>query len=267
MQETVESGAPVAVETNVELPAEDNGIVGESTTHPQEPEPEAKTEPEKEPDSSEEKAKKPGGWKRKLDRQAAYIQELESKLNGANQPQQAKAGNEPPKESDYDNVMDWITAQAEYVADKKLSDYQQKQMQEQEVQQLQKMIASHEEREAAYEQEVPDYEEKISVIRDSGLLTPDIQKAVLSSDMSEKIAYHLGNYPSDLLVMQNLKGQALKQAIATIEDFIENQPKTAVKQTRAAAPISPVTSKAGASTKAPTEMTQQEIEAWRYGRK
>ena len=257
----------------------DDNVVIENSNTPVEEVPEVEQAPEgteeaetsEKPEEPQDKEpRKPG--RRERQRQREFEQVLQEKAKLEQELQRFKSGTkdqvtEEPKIEDYDDVIAWSKAQAKWEAKQELNAYKAEQEQAQEQQYLQKQVAEHEAREEAFQQQFPDYEEKVTALVQSGLITPEVQKAVVSSDMSERIAYHLTQFPSDALQLaqigQSGNKQAMRQAIATIEDFIESNPQVAaVKQTKATSPISPVKSNSGSTTPDPTKMSLREFEKW-----
>ena len=271
---------------------EQDGIVTESSTHEikpddqvveaeqaeQEPVEKAESDEQSPDDSSEKPSKRPGRRERQLERErqenlriTARNQELEALVAKLKPESQGKSENGEPQEADYDNVLDYLKAQskwdAEQAAESKLTAYQQKQAEAAEEAQFVQRLDALEEREEVFAQQIPDYHEKVDALVSTGVITKDVLKAIVSSDISEQVAYHLTQYPQDAYLMAQMGNnkQALNQAVRQIENFIESNPITAVKQTKAAAPIKPVQSKAGTSNKIPDADTdQQDYERWRY---
>ena len=247
---------------NQELPPQDDSIKVEQSV-PESDEPEAKPE-EETPEEPSEKAKKPNRRERQLER---LRQENETLRRETEALRTGKSTlDKEPQEADYENVLDFIKDFSKWEAKQGVNAYKAEQEQQAELIEFQKNIAAHEEREQAFEQQYPDYSDKVTQLLQSGLVTPEMQKAVVQSDMSAEIAYHLTQYPNDALLMAQMGNDKakLKQAIAQIEDFIESNPTTVVKQTSAASPINPVKAKSVTSNKDPADMTQPEYEAWRY---
>lgn len=201
-------------------------------------------------DGSEKKARnRPGREERESFRLQQEVQQLREQLakqsNGAN-PQNPNNADTGPKLEDFEDALEYAEARAEWKIEQKLKARDEAQQQVVQQKQFQELVAHHEEREEAYMETVPDYEEKVTSLLQSGYVTPDIQVAVLQSDMSPQIAYHFANHEggmNDLAILHSLQGnpQALNAAIKQIETFIKGSPvDAAVKKTSAPQPISPV---------------------------
>lgn len=199
-------------------------------------------------DGSEKKVRnRPGREERESFRLQQEVQQLREQLakqsNGANP--QNPTEDTGPKLEDFDDALEYAEARAEWKIEQKLKARDEAVTQAAQQKQLQELVAHHEEREEAYMETVPDYEEKVTNLLQSGYVTPDIQVAVLQSDMSPQIAYHFANHEggmNDLAILHSLQGnpQALNAAIKQIEAFIKGTPaQAAVKKTSAPPPISP----------------------------
>lgn len=280
----------------------EDGITYESTTNPEAntvknteatPKDEKVEQQPKEPaegseDNGEDEAapkKKTGGFKKKVEKltvenmqKDAEIMRMRAELEKHTKPaatetkEAAAVNNGEPQEKDYENVIDFIKDHQKWAAGEAINGF--KTEQERAAQDKIKIEreAAHEVRLMDFVQTTPDYAEKVTAAVNTGLVTPQMEEAILSSSMSEKVSYHLANYPSDLVALNQIAGnpQALKVAINTIEQFITNNPGTkavAVKQTNATAPISPIGKSASTAQKDFKDMSVDELEAWRYGRK
>jgi hypothetical protein len=106
---------------------------------------------------------------------------------------------------------------------------------------LQKQTEALAQRAEIVRAEKPDYDEKVSGLIESRLITPDIEREILSSPIGADVAYHLAEYGADLMTLRGLPAEALPKAIKAIEDFIKkggNQQEKP-KITKAEPPIAP----------------------------
>ena len=89
--------------------------------------------------------------------------------------------------------------------------------------------------------EKPDFDEKVTALLDSHLITPDIEKAIMASPIGADIGYHLALYGSDLMTLRGLPVESLPNAIKAIEAFIKEGGNKQYKPrvTQAQPPISP----------------------------
>ncbi len=106
---------------------------------------------------------------------------------------------------------------------------------------LQKQIQALAERAEIVRAEKPDYDEKVVGLIESKLITPDIEREILSSPISADVAYHLAEYGADLMTLRGLPAEALPKAIKAIEAFIKKggEPQEKPKITKAEPPIAP----------------------------
>lgn len=224
--------------------AEKAAEVEVKTDHPPEAEP-AKEEGE----GNSEAPKKKGGYQRKLERANEEISRRDQEIAQLREQLNGKSGSEPseakePLESDFDNVIDFMKAHQEWIADKKASEkldgYKKEQLQAAEQAQLVQKVQKTQQLTEAYAETVPDYYEKVDPLLESGLIGEDIVKVALDYDTAPQIAYHLANHQADLITVLSLKNNpsALKLAFDTLDQHIKGS-SAAVRQTKAAAPITP----------------------------
>ena len=241
------------------------------------PEPKAKVEAPVEddegPDSSDDE-----GVEKKKSRRARQIERLrldnealarelaaerakQSKPVAENQPQQTKS-DQPPKIEDFTDVLDFIDAKAEYIADKKLNGYKTEieerelaRTKEAEALEYGKLTQAYEEKIATIIPDNPDFPQKVQAYINAGLVTEPVEKAVLRSEMPEQVALHLTKFPGDMLELSKITDpNQARIAIQKIEDFIlDNQESSQGKVTQASAPITPIGKKAATSTKDPSK--------------
>lgn len=260
------NGQSVESEQNI-LPAD---VVDASEAHEdgssEIPDEQAQAEGDKKPeaDSSE---KRPNRRERQLERERQANAELRAEIERLRAGKQSQGVDAEPKLEDFDDAIEWSKAQAKWEAKQALEVYKAEQQKQVQQAQLQELIAEHEEREEAYFESVPDYEEKVTALLQSGYVTPEIQVAVLHSDMSPQLAYYFANYTDgqqDLMALQSIKNNpaALRQAISKIEAYVKQHSGTAVKTTKAAPPINPPKSNVGGNSKDFASMSQKEMDKY-----
>lgn len=233
------------VETNVVPEAEPEKVEPkeDKTTEAETPATEPKAEPT-EPKPINPRTAQRKAEKERLIREAAVATEknaaLEARIkelekSNAPEPEQPKARDlsKEPNIQDYDDVLEYTEDRAEYRARQAYNDQASKA-------ELQKQTEALAERMDIVRAEKPDFDEKVSALMQSRLVTPDIEKAMLASPIGADIGYHLANYGSDLMTLRGLPPESLPQAIKAIEAFIKKggeQEKP--KITKAAPPITP----------------------------
>jgi hypothetical protein len=285
-----DSGAFVAVEQSQEIQSSD-GVSVVSTTHPiKEPDPEPTTTEEaiaSVPDDEnldgdvdeelsdpqeEHRPKKKGGFQRRLERLERHNQELAAELSKYKSPAPENTAvlndDAPPRESDFEDVLDFIDARDEWK-------YNQRKKQEELQKTEQGKVAYEQELEIKYVESInelakqdPEIWEKIADLNEAGVVSKNLQDAVYGSDLKAEITKHLVTYPQDAKILSSLPREQLFKSIGALEILLSeskrSQQKTVVRQTQAAAPINPVRGNASGNLKDPAEMSQSEYEAWRY---
>ena len=242
------------VETNIATePVEEQAKVVE----------EVQAEPTPTEESQEKKSINPRTLARKAEkerliRENATMAEKLKQYETAQQPKQEakpeRDTSQEPNIQDYDDVLEYVEAKAAYIA---------KQTYTKEASELskKKQIESFAERAEIVRAEKPDFDEKLNFVLDSGLLEPQIEDAIMSSNMSAEVAYHLAQYPADLVTLRGLPEAGLPKAMKAIEAFIKNAGATqeAPRVTKAQPPITPP----GTATKTDRSLSsysQEEIE-------
>ena len=236
---TAPADAPVedrfTVETNVVPEAEPEQVEPEKdkTTEVDTPATEPKAEPT-EPKSINPRTAQRKAEKERLLRDNAVLAErlrqYEQQQAPFSEQPKAKDLSKEPNIQDYDDVL-------EYTRDVNRYD----RMQELSQAEMQKQTQALAERAEVVRAEKPDFDEKISALVQSQLITPDIEKAILASPIGADISYHLAEYGSDLMTLRGLPTESLPKAIKAIEAFIKNGPgeQEQPKITKATPPITP----------------------------
>lgn len=160
---------------------------------------------------------------------AERIRQFEQERSSISELPKAKDLSKEPNIQDYDDVVEYTLDVARYERRKEASEAE-----------LNKQTQALAERAEAVRAEKPDFDEKVSALVHSQLVTPDIEKAILASSMGADVTYHLAQYGSDLMTLRGLPPAELPKAIKAIEAFINSgseQEKPRV--TKAAPPITP----------------------------
>lgn len=278
------SGDSVAVEQP------NNEITYESTSHPVQDAGESQdsTTTDEGLESQEEKPesegsegtkkKAPGSVRKKikiehLTNEVSQLKAQLAQLQGQSAPKE-QAGSDPdkePSETDYENVLDYLKAHQKWTAKQELQSYTKEQK---ELSQQQAAEAAYQVKEQAYVERLmplaqadPELVDRLEQYEQQGLITKHLESAVFDSPMGEKITEYLDKNPQDFLKFQGLTEAQTYKAIGLLEAKLSNpqgQEAAAVRKTSAAAPIKPIGKQASTANKKPEEMTQEEIEAWRY---
>jgi len=251
------------VETNIE-PEPKQEVAEESPKEViDKPETEPKQEPQ-EPKSTISRNAQKKAARELLIRENAIkderIRHLEAEFAKLN-PQEPKP--EVKQERDYSkepNITDYEDV-LEYNRD--IAKYEARQAFQEETSKLskQKQIEAFEEKADVLRAEKPDFDEKLLAVRQSGLVEPQVEDAIMSSGMSAEVLYHLAQYPSDLVQLRGLPKELLPKAMKTIEAFIKQGATVEEKPrvTKAQPPITPPGNTAK-TDRSINSYTQEEIE-------
>lgn len=128
----------------------------------------------------------------------------------------------------------------------------------------QRLVEAFDEQAEAIKVDMPDFENRVIELYNSGLVTKEINDAVLSAPNSAELAKHFVNFPGDLKALSNYKPEAIPQALKQISNWMKTQASVPAnnqkRQTQASAPITPVGQKASIS-KNLDSLTQEELES------
>jgi len=189
---------------------------------------------------------------------AEEIRQLKAENAKYKQPEKpeakAKDFSQEPNIQDYDDALEYSRDIAKYEAIQAFKQGTSKLTQ-------QKQIDAYNESIELVKASKPDFEEKASALVDSGLVTPEIESAVLSSNLKAELTYHLAQYGGDLMALRGIPKELLPNAIKEIESFIKKggaQPEKP-RVTQATPPITPPSSN-GKTNRSVSSYTQEEIE-------
>lgn len=241
---TVQTDSPVedrfTVETNVVPENVEPEKVEPSTEKTTEVET-TDSEPDEEP--TEKKSINPRTAQRKAEKErlirenavlAERLRQYEQEKATASDEPKARDLSKKPDIQDYDDVLEYTEDLATWKAGE-IFESRTSQLN------LQKQTEALAQRAEIVRAEKPDFDEKVGGLIESGLLTADIEKAILSSSIGADVSYHLAEYGADLMTLRGLPAEALPKAIKAIEDFIKkggNQQEKP-KITKAEPPIAP----------------------------
>jgi hypothetical protein len=247
------------VESNVESEVKPEKADTKETKEDITPEQEPKKEPpEVKPVNPRTLARR--AEKERLIRENAVMAEKLKQLESAKKEPEAKTNHDPsiePSIDDFEDVFDYNKAVMKHELYLHNKEQEIKVSKETE----QKQLNAFMQRAEIVRTEKPDFDERVSALVQSDMLTPDIEKAMLSSEMSADISYHLSQYGADLMTLRGLPANLLPKAIKSIEAFIKegSTPQEKPRITQAAPPITPP----GSTTKTDRSISsysQEEIE-------
>jgi hypothetical protein len=221
---------PQATEENVATPEQ-----SEPETASEEQQPESKVFTQEEVDKIVQKRLQK--LERKLERQQI---EQETRAKVQQEQQQAPVDIPKPKESDFEVYSDYLEALSDWKVDVKL---RQREI-EQQTRAQRESQKSAQEREAARQQELiekgeekyDDFEEVIKADRNE--YSRAAYLAMLESDISAELLYHLASNPEEGKRIAALPAFAQAKEIGKLEDKLLAKP--AKKQSNAPPPISPI---------------------------
>jgi len=262
-------------ESAVETQSDDNYIV-----HSEEMAKEAKAEADaqdvqphteeseshEEEETEEAPVRQKNGYKQKLEKERAEkariadenaaLKEQLAKYNPPKQETKVDADLEPT-ESDFETPYDYFKALSKWEARQVIRDERaaEKQANEQsrQVQALQAKVERVSEQVDANPDAYPDFDEKMDALTEQGLITQSVANAVLDCDNAADVAYHLANNPQELKSLMGKSDAEVIRYIAKLEAKLE-APVVNVRQTRAAAPISPIKNSGSGNTQSPDKM-------------
>lgn len=246
----------------------ENVVQNEGQEAAQEVENEVKPEPPKEEPI-------PKGVQKRIDRAVRQKYEAEARANElerrlreieqhSRQPQtQQKLAGEP-KIDQFENIEDYVSAKAAFVADQRIQQTltaRERAEAEQRAQAAQQQTAdTWNKRVQLATAELPDFEDVISS-SDIRFNEPSVLQAIQESDIGPKIAYYLASNHDEADDIAQLRGSAAIRAIGRIEAKLE---LGKANITKTPPPIEPAGTKAKA-VKSPAEMNATEFARWRKG--
>lgn len=258
MTEQNNGGSP-AVESK-----DDYVLASEQEAAEQEPAQDAGKPEQTDTQDDQPKPKKLGGYQRRIQNQQSEIMQLRQQieqLQAAQNSQAQKPADKPaaaqvkadgePDMNDFENVLDYLKAHQKWEsaqAIKSFKDNETKAAQEQKAaQEFQEKQASFDERVETIIEKVPDFYERAADLYRQGLVTAEMERAVLDSPVGEMVTLYYMAHPHELQELVGKSEAQVYRAVALVEAKLVGvqQPASVGKPTRAAAPINPVKSSQG----------------------
>ena len=220
-----------------------------------------------------EEGKKKAGIEKRISELTAKRREAEARAADAERRLAEALGaggddkEKAPSLDSFDSYDDFVDARARFVARQEFK------AQQRESAESGKKVANGQREDvlkAEFSAKVDDARSRIADF-DAVAFNPDVpvtaamQAAILESDMSADIAYHLGKNPDLAYRLTTMSPLSVAREIGRIEQSILSAPVN-VKATQAPDPIRPVNQRAPAA-KNPDEMTDSEYFAWRKAQK
>ena len=219
--------------------------VADEATEQQEEQPkkEARTYTQEDVDRIVKKAKRNASY---LARKEAEAELYRAQAERTAQPQRQQVQEDaPPKREDFDDYETYLEARADYRADQKVKEVLQQHGQRSQQQAVQ---SSEQERLTRYSQDldkarssIPDFDD---VVESADVpVTQKMREAILESDVGALLTYHLAKNPAEAERIAKLSPNAQLKAIGVIEASLASKP--APQQSKAPAPIKPLSSSSG----------------------
>ena len=209
----------------------------------------------------------PEELQKKFDRDAAaqrrkYERDLQTEREQRIRLEERLARVAPERESDpgmptidkFENFDDYVTAKAEYIASKTLSEHEKRQAQQRAQAAQQQTVEAWNKRVAAAD--IPDFHDIVAA--SDVPMTSVMQQAIMESENGPKLAYHLAVNPAEAERIAAMTPIGAVRALMLIEEGF----KKTVAVSKATPPIKPVGSSAGAR-KDPGSMSDAEYLKWR----
>jgi hypothetical protein len=144
-----------------------------------------------------------------------------------------------PKPSDYTDAFKYAADLAEWKSQAGIKKWQQDQIEAQKKHEAEKVVQAHWKRVAAAQKEFPDYQETMDGAKNLTLTEREVQNAVIESDMSAKILYHLAKNPDEVGKINDMSVRGALRYLGKLESQLEKPaptPAPAVQQRRPAPP-------------------------------
>jgi hypothetical protein len=194
------------------------------------------------------------------------IAELRAQLNPALPTLPNANPDKEPQVTDYPDVLDYLKAHQKWEAQEAIKQFQENQKKEAETKASEtekaKKVDAYNERLKPVLEQIPDLPDRVTELAEQGLITPQLENAVLDSPMGELLTVYFLQNPQELVSMRGLNEAQTYRQVALVEAKLQgqiSQPVAASKKTNAAAPINPIGKKSTTATKSPDEMSQEEF--------
>lgn len=277
VDETAEQDSAESDPANTEASEEAETEKDESEADDSEQEPEAK-------DSEKDKPKKKGGFQRRIDklnaRATASQQEAEywkqQALKGAGEPKadakvekpQADQAGKPDPET-FDTHTEYVEALTDWKIEQREKASLEKAQKSQLETEHEKLLKTHFDRVNSFREKTTDFMEVLESVDDLPV-SPTVQEIIVASENGPELMFELAKNRAEYERINKLPPLAAARELGRIEAKLaassETKPTTEIKkQTKAPAPIAPVSSKGGSKEKSifDPELSQAEYERLR----
>lgn len=174
---------------------------------------------------------------------------------------QKEATPERPQEDQYEDYSEYLEAVADWKAEVKLREYQQRQEQERRQTQAQQTKQQKQqtfvENAQKMQADAPDFWQVATTFP----MSDAMEEAILDSEQGPQVAYHLGQHPEQATRIAQMSPYAAAREIGRLEQKLSIPTKPAT--TSAPDPVKPVGGSGEGRTKTPDQMSTKEWMAWR----
>jgi hypothetical protein len=176
-------------------------------------------------------------------------------------PKPKQESGERPKADDFKTLDEYLEALSDWKIEQRLKEKAEREKSERErdtnEQDIRRAVASFSEKAEKVREEYEDFDEV--VFESDYTVTPVMYQAIMTSDMSPKIAYYLGKNPNEATRIAGLPPPAQMREIGKIEAKLSAPAPTQPKPSGAPAPITPVSGGKG-SDGSPSD--SDDIKTW-----
>lgn len=218
-------------------------------------------------DDSEDRPKrrrKPTRAERENRRLRQEMAEIRQQLSRQGQPTEPVKQAEPPKQQDYEEYADYLSAKVEYEAEQRvkqsLASERQSIRREAAEAQIQARVEAYKERIEDARDKYDDFDEVAGEGNPDLPISPVMADAIMSSDIGTDIQYHLGNNPELAAKINRMAPVLQAKEIGKLEEKLS---APVVKRHTEAPPPPKTVSGKSSVQKDPAKMSQREYEAWR----
>jgi hypothetical protein len=201
--------------------------------------------------------------KRKLQREAE--EEVQKRVNDhlSRQPQQAQPTPAPtgaPKIDDFPAYDDYVRATARWEAKEEMRQEREKENQTKAQREAQTQAENWKQRESKAMDKIDDYEEvaDLNRLRREGALNPAMAQAIIGSEFGPELLYALGKDTDRAKQIANMNPADAIRALGRMEAKFEAPAKTEPTESKAPAPLTPVSGAKGVGTVDTAKMSDAE---------
>lgn len=260
--EAAEKPEPPETDDDADDQEGDDSPEPEESAEGEEGEGEAEESGEDKPKPKQTRAQR---YKQTIERLKAEVETLKSRPAAAPAPRQQKTVDElvgpAPKITDYRHVAEYQAALAGWEAEKRFVkrdlDRQQQESQARQQQRQNELARSYAQKQQDARTEMPDYDKVVTAARLE--VEPAVADAIMESEHTARIEYHLAKNPQTLARLNNMSPLQAAREIGRLEAQLSRTAEG--KRTQAPSPLKPMKGGAGPK-KTPAEMDMDSYAKW-----